>query len=249
MELVVKPINLELVAIPEGNFLMDSPADGVVKNKAEISRHLVHFNTFFIGKYPVTQSQWKTVTGLPKIRLDLNPEPSYFREDNHPVEQVSWYEAVEFCERLSFIRGKQYRLPTEAEWEYACRAGTTTDFCFGSELTADLANYQGCPNYKLSLEGIYEETTTPVGSYPANQFGLHDMHGNVWEWCADLWQPVGKAALDNRDARLVESSESYRVLRGGSWCSPPINCRSAERDKAEPDKWDYDIGFRVVCLY
>lgn len=135
----------------------------------------------------MTQAQWRAVAGLPKRQIDLNSDPSSFKGDNLPVEQVNWLEAVEFCDRLSQFTGRSYRLPSEAEWEYACRAATTTPFYFGETITTDLVNYNGNYTYGSRPKGIYQEKTTVVGSFPPNAFGLYDMHGNLYEWCADPW--------------------------------------------------------------
>ena len=196
---------------------------------------------FFMSQYPVTQAQWTAVTDLPKAELekDLNPEPSRFPGDNRPVERVSWYEAVEFCARLSKHTGRTYRLPTEAEWEYACRADTTTPYYFGPTITGEWANHNG---------NIGE--TTPVGQFPPNAFGLYDMHGNMWEWCEDHWHQnygVDGGAPTDGSAWLKQDSGASRVLRGGSWDNLPRTCRSACRYDYDPGFRYYSIGFRVVC--
>lgn len=134
-------VELEMVAIPSGSFVMGSPKDEPERDESESPQHRVTIQPLFLGKYPVTQAQWQAVASLPQVNRKLNPEPSRFRGENRPVERVSWYDAVEFCERLSQHTGKPYRLPSEAEWEYACRAGTTTPFHFGETITSDLANY------------------------------------------------------------------------------------------------------------
>ena len=206
----------------------------------EFPQHSVTVPEFFLGKYPVTQTQWYAVaTELPRIAYDLDPDPSEFKGDTHPVERVNWYETVEFCQRLSQATGRDYRLPSEAEWEYACRAGTTTPFHFGDVITPDLAN----SNY-----GEYREQTTPVGSFPANGFGLYDMHGNVWEWCADDWHDTYEGAPTDGTA-WPESNNRWRVgvLRGGSWSHYPRDCRSANRNWFTPYFRLNNIGFRVCC--
>jgi formylglycine-generating enzyme required for sulfatase activity len=213
---------------------------------------------FFMGKYAVTQMQWKAIAKLPKVNRDLKPEPSSFKGNNRPVENVSWDDAIEFCDRLNRKTGNQYRLPSEAEWEYACRAGTTTPFHFGETITTDLANYQGTDweyegkvypgNYANAPKGIYRETTIEVGSFPPNAFGLYDMHGNVWEWCADPWhENYQNAPNDDRVWEIERDRENTaRVLRGGSWLSNPRYCRAAIRD------WDRRVnsydgwGFRLA---
>ncbi|NJR25452.1 MAG: formylglycine-generating enzyme family protein [Richelia sp. CSU_2_1] len=176
---------LEMVYISGGTFMMGAP-QRESKNNNEEPPHQVSVKPFFMGKYPITQAQWQAVANLPKIHYDLESNLSYFKGENRPVECVSWYDAVEFCARLSQKTGKTYRLPSETEWEYACRAGTTTPFHFGENITTDLANYEGNYIYGAGLKGIYRKETTPVGSFGvANAFGLYDMHGNVREWCAD----------------------------------------------------------------
>ncbi|MFM5961732.1 MAG: formylglycine-generating enzyme family protein, partial [Dolichospermum sp.] len=159
----------------------------------------------------------------------LQPNPSRFEGANRPVEQVSWYEAVEFCARLSRIENKVYRLPTEAEWEYACRAGTTTPFYCGETISTDLANYDGDYTYGDGLKGVDRQQTTGVGSFPSNPFGLYDMHGNVWEWCEDTWHDNYKNAPTDGTA-WADLSDNRKVLRGGSWYLHPVSCRSASRN-------------------
>src|SRR4028119_1326205 len=146
-----KGIALEMVLIPGGTFLMGSPADELERKSSEEPQHQVTLKLFFIGKYSVTQAQWKAVADLPQVNTKLDPDPSRFKGENRPVERVSWYDAVEFCDRLSQKTGRQYRLPSEAEWEYACRAGTTTPFHFGETITPALANYDGNYTYGAGL--------------------------------------------------------------------------------------------------
>jgi formylglycine-generating enzyme required for sulfatase activity len=201
-----------------------------------------------MGKYPVTQAQWFAVANLPKIERNLNPNPAYFKGLNRPVESVSWYDAVEFCRRLSQATGKDYRLPSEAEWEYACRAATMTPFYCGETITTDLANYDGNYTYGAGVKGEYRQTTTDVGSFPANPFGLYDMCGNVWEWCADAWHKNYDGAPTDGSAWLEGGDGSYSLLRGGSWCEFPLLCRSAFRLDIRRDFYDYNFGFRVVCV-
>lgn len=163
------------------------------------------------------------------------------------MEQVSWYQAVEFCERLSRYSGQDYRLPTEAEWEYACRASTETLFYCGETITTDQANYDGDYTFGKGPKGQYREKTTTVGSFAANSLGLYDMHGNVWEWCLDNWHEDYKNAPTDGTAWL-DKNDNYRlVLRGGAWDNYPRYCRSASRDWNVPDLQGDNIGFRVVC--
>jgi Uncharacterized conserved protein len=218
------------------------------QTSAEGPQHLVNIASFLIGQYAVTQAQWRAVAGLPKRQIDLNSDPSGFKGDNLPVEQVSWLEAVEFCDRLSQFTGRTHRLPNEAEWEYACRAATTTPFYFGETITTDLVNYNGNYTYGSGPKGIYREKTTVVGSFPPNPFGLYDMHGNVWEWCADPWHKNYNGAPTDGSVWESGGNTQYRLLRGGSWYNNPWNCRSAYRGKDEPDSRSRNYGFRVVSL-
>ena len=245
---------LEMVAIPGGKFLMGSPKNELGRYDFESPQHTVTVQPFFMGKFPVTQSQWAVVAALKKVNIDLNPEPSNFKGNNRPVEQVSWDDAIEFCARLSNKTGNTYRLPSEAEWEYACRAGTTTPFYFGETLTTDLANYRGTDwddqgtlypgNYGQGPKGEYREQTTDVGKFPPNPFALFDMHGNIWEWCQDTWHDNYNGAPVNGSPWMNESD--IRLLRGGSWDFNPRNCRSANRNWFARVSWNYDVGFRVV---
>ena len=230
-------ITLELVGIPGGKFLMGAPENEEGSLTEERPQHEVTVQSFFMGKFPVTQAQWKAIASLPQVNRHLNPEPSYFKGKNRPVEMVSWYDAVEFGERLFQKTGRKYRLPSEAEWEYAIRAGTTTPFHFGETLKSDLANYNN--NAK--------ETTT-VGSFPPNAFGLHDMHGQVWEWCADEWHDSYKGAPSNGSARHSSGNQNFSPLRGGSWGHRDSFCRSAFRSyiAGHNSRFNY-LGFRVVC--
>lgn len=235
---------MEMVAIPGGSFLMGaSEEEG---DADERPQHRVTVEPFFIGKYPVTQAQWKAVAALPKVKLSLNPYPSKFKGANRPVENVSWHEAVEFCARLWKKTGRHYRLPSEAEWEYAARAGTTTPFHFGETITSELAN---CSSGESSeIKSKYRKETTPVGSFGvANAFGLYDMHGLVWEWCADPWHKNYDGAPTDGTVWEVGGDMHRRVLRGGSWSFSPELCRSASRSWDEADGGLRICGFRVVA--
>ncbi len=242
-------VTLEMVEIPEGKFLMGAPDDEEGRSSYEGPQHQVSVPTFYMGKYEVTQAQWRAVAGLPKVDRDLKANPSNFKGDNLPVEQVSWEDAIEFCARLSNKTGKTYRLPSEAEWEYACRAGTTTPFAFGETITPELVNYDGNYPYGSAPKGEYRLKTTPVGSLGvANGFGLYDMHGNVWEWCADPWHENYNGAPGDGSIWEVNSDKSYRVLRGGSWNYLGNLCRSAYRNRSTPDYRNSNLGFRVVVV-
>ncbi|NCS14271.1 MAG: SUMF1/EgtB/PvdO family nonheme iron enzyme [Microcystis aeruginosa G13-12] len=264
--------------------------------RRERPQHLVKVPAFYMSQTPITQAQWRAVASRTdlKVERNLNPDPSHFKDPpkpsleseasdsppfegarggsptrwDRPVERVNWYDAVEFCARLSKLTGKEYRLPSEAEWEYACRAGTTTPFHFGETITGELANYDASRTYADEPKGEYRRQTTPVGQFPPNAFGLYDMHGNVWEWCLDPWhenyqgEPPRDGSVwdednnDNRYQSLLISTkelltdEQYRVLRGGSWFNTPRGCRSAARSRDNPVNRSSDgIGFRVVCRF
>ncbi len=240
---------LEMVAIPSGKFVMGSPPDEPERYDDESPQHEVTVLPFFIGKYPVTQAQWRAVAALPPVNRKLKPDPSRFKGDNRPVEQISWWDAVEFCQRLARETGRPYRLPTEAEWEYACRAGTKTPFYFGETITTDLANYYGNYTYGDGSKGKSLGGTTPVDHFQiANAYGLSDMHGNVWEWCLDHWHGNYKGAPTDGSAWLSDNENASRVIRGGSWFNIPSNCRSASRVNVLPGyDLNVNVGFRVVC--
>jgi formylglycine-generating enzyme required for sulfatase activity len=178
---------IPLAFIPAGSFVMGSPEHEPDRSKTEGPQHEVTLAAFWMAKTPITQAQWREVASWPRVQRALVSDPSHFKGDNRPVEQVSWLDAMEFCHRLSQRTGYKYTLPSEAQWEYACRAGTTTPFHFGDTISAELANYDGNYIYGQGSKGIYREQTTGVPSFPANAWGLHDMHGNVWEWCSDQW--------------------------------------------------------------
>ncbi|NEO97121.1 MAG: formylglycine-generating enzyme family protein [Symploca sp. SIO2E9] len=245
-------VQLEMVLIPEGTFLMGSPRTEEWHLKSEEPQHQVNIKSFFIGKYPVTKAQWIAVAALPQINRKLYSPSSRLKGEDRPVQRASWYSAVEFCDRLSRHTGREYRLPSEAEWEYAARAGTTTPFHFGETITTDLANYNGNYTYGNGSKGEYRRKTTTVGSFGvANGFGLYDIHGNVWEWCADSWHNNYEGAPD--DGRVWIDAEknlnSHRVLRGGSWFLNPGDCRSACRLDVDPGDANVNLfGFRVVCV-
>lgn len=226
---------LEMVAIPGGKFLMGSPeGEG---NDREKPQHQVTIQPFYMGKYPVTQAQWEMVSRLPEVKIDLRSKPSHFKGANLPVENVSWHDAQEFCARISKATGKLYRLPSEAEWEYACRANTTTLYYFGDTITTDLVNH----NNKYGQ-------TTDVGKFPPNAFGLYDMHGNVWEWCEDGWHEnyINAPTWPNNTIHWISQGDNNRMLRGGQWYLNPSYCRSASRSYNNGDRRNKDNGFRLV---
>jgi formylglycine-generating enzyme required for sulfatase activity len=260
-------VKLVMVFVPGGTFMMGSPeGEG---SDSERPQHEVTVPDFWMGQFPVTQAQYEAVMGR---------NPATFKGSNRPVETLSWYDAVAFCQRLSELTGQDFRLPSEAEWEYACRAVTSgkltqaewnekynQPFHFGSTITTDLANYRGTDRdyggtvyrgaYGQGPKGIFRKQTTEIGSFPPNAFGLYDMHGNVWEWCADRWHDNYNGAPDDGSPWLKEnaSHSQNRVLRGGSWYSNPdhcrsANCRSANRFDIGPDNGHDDFGFRVVAV-
>ncbi|MGF1936657.1 MAG: caspase, EACC1-associated type [Nostoc sp. ChiQUE02] len=231
-------ITLEMVEILAGSFKMGSPPGETGQTKYEEPQHAVNVPAFFIGKFAVTQEQYQQIMGS---------NPSNFKGAKRPVETVSWNDAVEFCKKLSQKTGREYRLPSEAEWEYACRAGRTTPFHFGETITTELANYNGNSTYASAPKGKYRQQTTEVGSFPANAFGLCDMHGNVWEWCQDTWHDSYKEAPTDGSA-WIDNDNKYQVLRGGSWFNTPGSCRSASRvNYYSRDNLIGNIGFRIVC--
>jgi formylglycine-generating enzyme required for sulfatase activity len=251
-------IRLELVAIPAGVFLMGAPDTEAGWHSSQSPQHAVTISPFWMGRYPVTQQQWRAVAALPKVKQPLVAQPSCFAGDHRPVEQVAWEEAIEFCDRLTQHTGRSYRLPSEAEWEYACRANTATPFHFGETITTDLANYSGvdweyqgriCSKgaYGKGPSGIDRRETTEVGSFGvANAFGLYDMHGQVREWCQDCWHGNYNGAPTDGSAWINDGNCDQRMVRGGSWNSSPKICRSAFRGKLDPASNLYDVGFRVV---
>jgi formylglycine-generating enzyme required for sulfatase activity len=236
-----------MVWIPPGTFTMGSPPSERDRYSDEGPQTLVTISRgFFLGKYEVTQREYLAVMGS---------NPSWFTGDlDRPVERVSWYEAVAYCERLTqqeraagrLPAGYEYRLPTEAQWEYACRAGTTTATAFGDSLSSTQANFDGNYPYNGGARGPYLGRTTKVGSYSPNAWGLYDMHGNVWEWCADWYSdsyPGGRVTDPQGPTWGLD-----RVLRGGGWFSVGLNCRSAIRFRFNPSDWYYVLGFRVALV-
>ncbi len=232
-EIVTNSLSMKFAWIPPGEFDMGSPATEKDRRDDEIQHRVTLTQGFFLGITPVTQTQWRAVGGT---------ERSSFKGDDRPVENVSWEDCQEFCKLLSQKDGKPYRLPTEAEWEYACRAGTTTPFSFGETISTDQVNYDGChSDYDRLRKGVYRQQTTPVGSFPTNAWGLYDMHGNVWEWCQDWYGSYPSS--DITDPQGEKYGES-RVLRGGSWDDCASNCRAAYRRRVTPGR-RRRIGFRV----
>ncbi|HPJ36465.1 MAG TPA: formylglycine-generating enzyme family protein [Spirochaetota bacterium] len=251
-----------LVLINGGTFDMGSPTSEAWRGKDELP-HRVTLKSFYMGKFEVTQKEYSLLTG---------ENPSRFKGNNLPVENITWYDAVRYCNMLSkkrnlkpayTITGKTvtwnrdadgYRLPTEAEWEYACRAGTETPFNTAKSISPDEANYYGTYPYMIEtyyfqqkkLEtrpGIYREKTVPVGSFAPNRWGLYDMHGNVWEWC---WDWYGAYSSGSQNSPEGPASGTLKVNRGGGWNDFAKHLRSAYRSSTPPDNISFNIGFRVV---
>ena len=252
--------SLTMLWMPPGRFWMGSPEDEPERRSNEGPQHLVQLQGFFLTQTPITQAQWRQVAqwrptkGEGTWNQKLNPNPSHFKGDQLPVESVNWEDAMKFCRRLSQRTGRRYTLPSEAQWEYACRAGTTTPFHCGSTISTKLANYNGNEGYGDGAKGEFRQQTTDVASFPANPWGLHDMHGNVWEWCSDQWHGNYKGAPEDGSDWIVEEAKenkismNRRLLRGGSWDFGPAGCRSACRNNSHPDGRILLIGFRVCCL-
>jgi formylglycine-generating enzyme required for sulfatase activity len=229
-------VSLTLMLIPAGEFMMGAPVGEPDSHDNERPQHRVTVPVCLMGRYPVTQAQWRAVAGYDRIDIDLKPAPSRFEGDDLPVERVTWHQATEFCQRLSAKTQKNYHLPSEAQWEHACRAETETAYHFGDQLISELANY-----------GSSVGQTTEVGTYPANRWGLHDMHGNVWERCQDDWHSNYEGAPIDGSTWIEGGNSGRRILRGGSWFSYPRNCRSAYRFNIGPGSRSFYYGFRVVC--
>jgi uncharacterized protein (TIGR02996 family) len=221
--------------VPPGSFLMGSPEQEEGRQANETLHRVTLTKGFWLGTHLVIQAQWRRVMGK---------NPSCFKGEGHPVDSVSWDDCQEFCRKLEEATQHRFRLPTEAEWEYSCRAGTTTPFFLGQTLSTDQANYNGNYTYGGGAKGAYRQKTRPVGSFPANAFGLYDMHGNLWEWCQD-----GYADYNIKDIEDPQNDSSVaRVLRGGSWRARPSWCRSASRGCNAPSYRHFYLGCRVACL-
>ncbi len=234
-------VDMTFAWIPPGSFLMGSPQEEPERFEDETLHTVTLPQGFYLGIHAVTQAQWQAVMG---------DNPSRFKgrkrqDKNRPVEQVSWEDCQAFCAKLSQRDGKRYGLPSEAEWEYACRAGTTTPFFFGDTLSTDQANYNGNYPYNKGAQGEYRKRPTPVGSFPPNAWGLFDMHGNVWEWCQDVYRSYEELSTKNT-LDTENTDETARVLRGGSWNNSAWFCRAATRVRSAPGDRGYVDGFRVA---
>lgn len=229
---------IEFIRILGGRFFM-----GGDQSDGEQPKHWVTVPSFLLGKTQVTQVQWKKVAELPKIEIDLNPDPSKFKGNNRPVEQVSWLDCQEFCARIKRLIGKECRLPSEAEWEYACRSGTSTEYSFGDSAS------------KLGGYAWYSEnsnsTTQEVAKKNPNPWGLYDMHGNVWEWCQDDYHSSYQDAPDDGApwVEIKKESDIPVILRGGAWTYTAGYCRSAYRRYYSRENRSYFYGFCVASVF
>jgi formylglycine-generating enzyme required for sulfatase activity len=271
---ITNSVGMKLVLIPAGKFHMGSPAAEDERDDIELRHEVTISKPFYMGVHEVTQEEYAKVVGGPSEGGKRNPlnNGARFNKDrgggpDHPQENVEWFQAAEFCTRLSALpdeknAGRTYRLPTEAEWEYACRAGTDTPFHSGKSLSSKQANFNGNYPYGDAAKGDYLRRTSKVGSYKPNAWGLYDMHGNVSEWCSDWYDPdyyktspkndptgpekgVVPTGYKNRNTPGV--GQWYRVIRGGSWLDEARGCRSAYRFRAMPNEPYQLIGLRVVC--
>ena len=229
-------VSMKLVYIPAGEFDMGSPAEEAKRDKDEGLHHIKLTKAFYMGSFEVTQLQYRVI---------MKDNRSKFGGDNLPVENVNWYEACRFLKKLSDRTKLKFRLPTEAEWEYACRAGTTGAFNVGDTLDSDFANYNAKSPYANGIVGPYLKRTIDVGSYPPNTFGLYDMHGNVWEWCSDRYDKNYYKKTSPIDPS-GPSEGGDRVIRGGAWNEKAHKCRSADRNHRREKANQPHIGFRVV---
>lgn len=271
-EELAEGVALTMVKIPAGSFHMGSPEDETGHSDEEGPQHEVALGTFFLGQTPITQAQWRVVAAWKPLEgdpawereLKVNPLETEgdlrFHGDDRPVVHVSWQDAMEFCRRLQYRTGKSYTLPSEAQWEYACRAKSSTAFCFGEELTPELSNYTHQSNDPDGLKYTSRGQTSDVGIFPVNDWCLYDMHGNVWEWCLDHWHESYSIIDDDEDeveeaptngeawSLLSTDDDEPRVLRGGSWSCIPEYCRSAARNSFPAQDASEFVGFRICCL-
>jgi formylglycine-generating enzyme required for sulfatase activity len=236
----------EMVVIPAGSFTMGSPPDELRRYKDEGPQVDVRIaEPFALGRYPVTFEEYDAFVAATKRE---RPSDAGWGRGRRPVINVSWHDAQAYVEWLNWQTGSDYWLPSEAEWEYACRAGTTTPFSSGPTISVSQANYDGTFAFGSGRRGLFRQETAVVGSFAANAFGLSDMHGNVWEWCADNWHDSYLGAPVNGTAWLDDGDPTRRVCRGGSWNSSPWFLRSAVRNRLEPDYRDHNLGFRVARI-
>ena len=258
MGVITNSIDMKLALIPAGSFVMGSPISEEERDREEIPHDVIITRPFYIGVYEVTQREFAKVMGTDR-KMQAHFDSSRGGGPDHPIENIGWQAAVDFCKKLSAapaerLAGLKYRLPTEAEWEYACRAGTATAFHFGNSLSSEQANFNGDYPYGEAEKGPYQRRTMKVGSYSPNAFGLYDPHGNVAEWCADWYDKdyyrdsPAEDPLGPPQGVLADNFGSfYLVVRGGCWLDDARACRSANRFRAMTSNTYRLIGFRVVC--
>jgi formylglycine-generating enzyme required for sulfatase activity len=222
-------VQIQFAYIPKGKYLMGSTLQEDNSQQTEQPKHVVEISKTWMSSFPITQLQYYYVTGK---------NPSTSKSFNYPVANVSFWDAIEFCEIYSAKNGRKYRLPTEAEWEYACRGKTTTSYYTGDSLNPELACFNHGKHQNINV----------VGEYPPNQFNLYDMHGNVWEWCLDTWHRTYEGHPTDGSAWLSTDNDlKPRIIRGGSWSDPAERCRSASRDRLDPNVKADNVGFRIIC--
>ena len=232
----VQKTTIEWVDIPAGTFIMGSPENEVGRIDNE-TPHQVTLSAFKMSKYEITFEQYDMYC---EAAGKTKPSDLGWGRGNQPVINVSWYDALEFAKWMGC------RLPTEAEWEYACRAGTTTPFNTGNCINTSQVNYNGVNPYEGCNKGEFINKTMPVGSFTPNAWGLYDMHGNVWEWCNDWFDNYSTYALTNPIGPSTGGIINGRIIRGGSWYNSAAGCRSAVRGAQRPDRRFKDLGFRLV---
>jgi formylglycine-generating enzyme required for sulfatase activity len=241
-KIIHNSIGMEFVMIPAGTFVMGTPSYDPYRSETEVQHEVTISAPFYMQTTEVTLQQWKVIMGKRLFGKIKGP-------DNSPVTKVSWHDCTEFLKRLNALGQWSYRLPTEAEWEYACRAESTTDYSWGDNIDCTKAMYSNnkiksgqCIDYIIS-RGLAANRPAPVKSYNPNDWGLYDMHGNVWEWCQDWFGEYGKK---NRVNPVGPESGTKKVRRGGSWFGPQHLCRSANRNFGHPASRYRTTGFRVV---
>jgi formylglycine-generating enzyme required for sulfatase activity len=254
VETIANSLGMKFAPIPKGKFLMGSPKTEAQRGDDEEQHEVTITKSFHIAIHEVTQGQYeKIMNANPSFFTPTGPGKAKVRTKDtsqHPVECVSWHQAVEFCKKLEELDGekagkRRYRLPTEAEWEYACRAGTTTALHLGDAVDSYSANFNGLSPYGSGRGGPFHRVPWQVGAYPANKFGLYDMHGNVMEWCQD-WYAADYYAKSPKEDPPGPAEGTEKVTRGGSWSNSGKACRSAVRTKLAPEDSHYGLGFRVV---
>jgi uncharacterized protein (TIGR02996 family) len=246
-------LGMELALIPPGAFLMGSPPDEADREDDEQQHEVEITRAFWLGVHPVTVGQFAAFARARRYRQTPWQHPGFPQDDTHPVVNVSWHDAQKFCAWLTKSEsGRVYRLPTEAEWEYSCRGGAPESYPFHvgqplHSLSSTQATFDGNSPYGGAAKGPYLQRTTPVGSYPPNGWGLYDLHGNVWEWCADRYGADYYQQSPRQDPPGPLEG-SARVIRGGSWPHYGQYCRSANRSRREPADRSFSLGFRVALV-